>query len=77
MSDTLTKNELRSINRQLAELRAFMEVNDIVNRKQALEILNIEASTLSSYISEGKIIVVSRNKAGQAFFSRTQLMGLK
>lgn len=77
MTNTLTTNELRSINRQLAELRTILEISDIVNRKEALEILDIDSKTLTNYIGVGKIIVVSRNAAGQAFFSRKQLMGLK
>lgn len=76
MSETLTRNELRSISRQIAELRQIMDVQDIVNRRTALEILDVTPETLSVYISTGKVRVVSRNAAGQAFFSRKNLLGL-
>jgi hypothetical protein len=69
--------ELRNINRQLAEIRTFIEVSDIVNRKQALDILGIQSTTLTNYICNGKILVISRNQAGQCFFSRKQLLGIK
>lgn len=75
MTNTLTP-ELRSISLQLAELKAMIDVTDIVNRKTALEILDIDSKTLTNYIGLGKVVVVSRNAAGQAFFSRKQLLGL-
>lgn len=54
-----------------------IDVSDIVNRKTALEILNITPATLSVYISKGKIRVVSRNAVGQPFFSRKELLGIQ
>jgi len=69
--------ELRQINRQLAELRSFIEVNDIINRQQAIEIMGINAKTFTNYICTGKVLVVSTNAAGQKFFSRRQILGLK
>ena len=76
MYDTLTLTEIRSINRQLAELKQMLNIDDIVNRKTALEILDIDSKTLTNYIGQGKVRVVSRNAAGQAFFSRKELLGL-
>lgn len=76
MSQTVTNNELHSISRQLAELKMMLDVSDIVNRKTALQILDIDSKTLTNYIGLGKIRVVSRNAAGQPFFSRKQLLGL-
>ena len=77
MNTATRSDELRAINRQLAELRSFMQVNDIVNRKEALQILDITPKVLTNYICQNKVQVVSRNKAGQCFFSRMQLLGLK
>ncbi len=77
METATDKNYLRSINRQLAELRQIMEVSDVVNKKQALEIMGISSRSLTNYICLGKVVVISRNAAGQPFFSRKQLMGLK
>lgn len=76
MSDILTKEQLRSINRQLAELREVLQVNDLVNKKQAMQITGVTSGTFDVYVSQGKYVVVSRNKAGQAFFSRKQLLGI-
>ena len=69
--------ELRQINRQLAELRSFIEVNDIINRQQAIEIMGVNAKTFTNYVFAGKVLVVSTNAAGQKFFSRKQILGLK
>lgn len=76
MNNTLAP-DLRMINRQLAELKSLLEISDVITRKEALEILNIDSKTLSNYIGQGKVRVASRNKAGQAFFSRKELYGLK
>ena len=83
MSETVTtsRTELSSIRRQLNELRQLLEensmINDLVNRKKAMEITGWKSSTLTERIREGKVNVVSTNKSGTDFFSRKQLMGLK
>jgi len=69
--------ELRQINKQLAELRSFIEMNDIINRQQAIGIMRISSKAFTNYICQGKILVVSTNAAGQKFFSRKQILGLK
>jgi len=69
--------ELRQINRQLAELRSFIELSDIINRQQALDIMGISSKAFTNYICQGKILIVSTNAAGQKFFSRRQILGLK
>ena len=69
--------ELRQINKQLAELRSMLEESDIITREEALWLMKISRKAFTNYICTGKILVASTNAAGQKFFSRRQIKGLK
>lgn len=80
MSETLTisADQLRSINRQLAELRQMYSAHDLINRAEAIKLRGVEPITFSTDVSKGKIRVVSINKkTKQKFFSRSEILGLK
>lgn len=76
MSDTLTRDQLRNINRQLAEIRQALQLEDLVNKAEAIKIVGVTRNSFNVYVSQGKYVVASRNAAGQPFFSRKQLMGM-
>jgi hypothetical protein len=74
---TITKRELSSIIRnELAVLKEFFQVNDLVNRDEAIKILGITSKSFTTYISDGRVNVASTNAAGGKFFSRKELLGL-
>jgi hypothetical protein len=80
MTETIniTRREMINIIRnELAPFRELFQMNDIVNREEAIKILGISARSFSNYIGLGHIHVVSTNAAGAKFFSRKQLLGLK
>lgn len=72
-------NELKSIRRQIAEMKNLLEENaaldDLVNRKKAIEITGLKPKVFTNYKTKGLFEVVCYNKAGQPFFSKKQLTG--
>jgi hypothetical protein len=73
-----TRRELQNlIRKELKPIYEMFEVSDIVNREEAIKILNISSRAFSNYIGDGRIRVASKNAAGAKFFSRQELLGLK
>lgn len=78
MNDTVTSQELKSIRRQLNELRQIYAAYDYINYDEAVKLRGVERITFSTDVSKGKIRVVSINKkTKQKFFSRQEILGLK
>jgi hypothetical protein len=74
----ITRREMINIIRsELAFLKDNVQVNDLVNREEAIKILGISSKSFSVYISDGRVSVASTNAAGAKFFSRKELLGLK
>jgi hypothetical protein len=63
---------LNQITRQLAEIKQAVAANDLVNRKVACEILDIDSKTFTNK----KIAPDSINDYGQKFYSRKKLLGI-
>lgn len=74
---TIPATEWRKLSRFINQYEANEIVNDLVNRKTACEILDISSKALTNYICLGKVTVETTNAAGQSFFSRKKLLGLK
>jgi hypothetical protein len=63
--------------RQLAEIKNAVTANDLLNRKQACEVLGVTSKTLSNYLASGRVVPDSINELGHQFFSRRRLLGIK
>lgn len=74
MSDLITipRSEWRQLKEAIQTIAATAAADDLVNRKQALEILGIDTTSFTAR----KIKPDSRNIYGQKFYSRKKLLGL-
>ena len=78
MSDLITipRTDWRQMQQEIKQIKHFVESNDMLNREQACELLNISSKTLTNYLALGKITPDGTNELGQIFFSRKKLVGL-
>jgi hypothetical protein len=75
MSDLITipRSDWRALKEAIQIIATNEIANDLVNRKTACEILDIDTSTFTNK----KIQPDSINEFGQKFYSRKKLLGLK
>jgi predicted DNA-binding protein (UPF0251 family) len=69
----IIKNTIRD---ELRPLKEALQVNDLVNREEAIKILGISSRSFTIYINDGRVRVASMNAANAKFFSRKELLGL-
>lgn len=74
MSDTIQipRSEWKQLKEAIQIIAADAKVNDLVNRKQALEILDLDSKTFTNK----KIKPDAVNAFGQKFYSRKKLLGI-
>jgi hypothetical protein len=74
MSDLiqLPRSDWREMKEAIQIIAAQAKINDLVNRKTACEILDIDSKTFTNK----KIEPDSVNEFGQKFYSRKKLLGL-
>lgn len=74
MSDLITipRSEWRQLKEAIETIAAGAKADDLINRKQALELLGIDTTTFTAR----KIKADSTNEYGQKFYSRKKLLGL-
>lgn len=74
MSDLITipRSEWRQLKEAIETIAADAKVSDLLNRKQACELLDLDSKTFTNK----KIQPDSINEFGQKFYSRKKLLGI-
>lgn len=75
MSDLITipRSDWREMKEAIEAFKELVIINDLVNRKQACEIMGWSTKTFSTY----QIPYDHKNEHGVRFYSRKRLLGLK
>lgn len=73
----IPQSEWHQLKEAIRSIKEFMQVDDLVNKEEAIKLLGVARQTWYNMKSRGEVTVASINDGGIEFFSKKQLYGIK